>query len=146
MRSSCCAGSKTAARNECGAPSETRNLTRRGFDMPHTTTAPAAPLTTPASSILERYRAMRATTEMLVEPLEIEDMVVQATPDTSPPRWHLAHTTWFFETFVHKNVPVYRSFHLPFEYLFYSYYNAVDPQWHRPNLGVFLLPHVPRGS
>jgi hypothetical protein len=110
--------------------------------MPHTTTAPAAPLTTPASSMLERYRAIRTTTEMLVEPLEIEDMVVQAMPDTSPTRWHLAHTTWFFETFVLKNVPAYRSFHPQFEYLFNSYYNAVGPQWYRPTRGVLTRPTV----
>src|SRR5260370_10255083 len=142
MRSSCCAGSKTADSNEGGDPSETSNLTRRGFDMPQPTTAPAAPLTTPASSMLERYRAMRATTEMLVEPLEIEDMVVQATPDTSPTRWHLAHTTWFFETFVLKNVLGYRSFHPQFEYLVNSSSNAVGPQWHRPTRGVLTRPTV----
>ena len=110
--------------------------------MPHTTTAPAAHPTTPASSMSERYRAIRTTTEMLVEPLEIEDMVAQAMPDTSPTRWHLAHTTWFFETFVLKNVPGYRSFHPQFEYLFNSYYNAVGPQWYRPTRGVLTRPTV----
>jgi ergothioneine biosynthesis protein EgtB len=100
--------------------------------MPHITAVP--------SSLLERYRAVRATTEMLVEPLQVEDMVVQAMPDTSPTRWHLAHTTWFFETFVLKPVTGYESPQPQFEYLFNSYYNAVGPQWSRPNRGVLTRP------
>src|SRR5437773_12552156 len=100
--------------------------------MSHTIATAAEPSTIPASTMAERYRAIRATTEMLVQPLAIEDMVVQAMPDTSPTRWHLAHSTWFFETFILKHVPSYRSFHPRFEYLFNSYYNAIGPQWYRP--------------
>ncbi|MBI4502584.1 MAG: ergothioneine biosynthesis protein EgtB [Gemmatimonadetes bacterium] len=110
--------------------------------MPQTTAAPKTQFTILGSSLLERYRSIRATTELLVEPLAIEDMVVQAMPDASPTRWHLAHTTWFFETFVLRNIPGYRSFHPQFEYLFNSYYNAVGPQWYRPNRGVLTRPTV----
>ena len=54
------------------------------------------------SSLAERYRATRAMTDWICEPLITEDFVVQSMPDASPVRWHLAHTTWFFETFVLK--------------------------------------------
>src|SRR5947207_5172084 len=111
-------------------------------DMPHTTAASPQLRAIPALSLPERYRAIRTTTEMLVEPLAIEDMVVQAMPDTSPTRWHLAHSTWFFETFVLKNVPGYHSFHPQFEYLFNSYYNSIGPQWSRPSRGVLTRPTV----
>src|SRR5438132_4076781 len=110
--------------------------------MTHTTTAPPVLSTMPAPGVAERYRAIRAATEELIGPLEIEDMVVQAMPDTSPTRWHLAHTTWFFETFVLKNVPGYHSFHPQFEYLFNSYYNTIGPQWSRPTRGVLTRPTV----
>ena len=110
--------------------------------MSHTIATAAEPSTIPASTMASRYRAIRATTEMLVQPLAIEDMVVQAMPDTSPTRWHLAHSTWFFETFILKDVPGYRSFHPQFEYLFNSYYNAIGPQWYRPNRGILTRPTV----
>ena len=110
--------------------------------MPHSPATPVLQRVTSAASLRERYRAIRATTEMLVEPLQVEDMVVQAMPDTSPTRWHLAHTTWFFETFVLKPIPGYRSPHPQFEYLFNSYYNAVGPQWSRPSRGVLTRPTI----
>ncbi|MCA9545052.1 MAG: DinB family protein, partial [Myxococcales bacterium] len=52
------------------------------------------------ADLRDHYRAVRATTESLCASLEVEDLVVQSMPDASPLRWHLAHTTWFFETFV----------------------------------------------
>jgi ergothioneine biosynthesis protein EgtB len=64
-------------------------------------------------------------------------------PDVSPTRWHLAHTTWFFETFVlARNVPGYRPFHEDFVYLFNSYYNAVGEQFPRPRRGLLSRPTV----
>jgi len=95
------------------------------------------------SSLAERYRATRATTDWICEPLITEDFVVQSMPDASPVRWHLAHTTWFFETFVLKPARGdYRPFDAQFEYLFNSYYNAVGPQPFRPMRGVLTRPSV----
>ena len=96
---------------------------------------------TRGDELLERYRKVRSTTEWLVEPLAADDMAVQAMPDASPAKWHLAHTTWFFETFILKlSLPDYQPFHPQFEYLFNSYYNAVGPQWSRPHRGLLTRP------
>jgi len=58
------------------------------------------PRTAGTTSLAEQYRAVRAYTERLCDPLETEDYVVSSMPDVSPTKWHLAHTSWFFETFV----------------------------------------------
>ena len=97
----------------------------------------------PAASLADHYRLVRGATDRLCEPLETEDYVVQSMPDASPTKWHLAHTTWFFETFVLKPAaPGYRPFHTEFEYLFNSYYNAVGPQFFRPHRGQLTRPSV----
>ena len=94
-------------------------------------------------SMASRYDAVRRLTETLCEPLETEDYVVQSMPDVSPTRWHLAHTTWFFETFVlAKATADYQPFHPAFAYLFNSYYNAVGEQFPRPLRGVLSRPTV----
>src|SRR5450631_4299113 len=73
----------------------------------------------------DRYVQLRARTEVLIAPLGTEDMTVQSMPDTSPAKWHLAHTTWFFETFLlTEDLPDYQPFHPAFRNLFNSYYNA----------------------
>jgi ergothioneine biosynthesis protein EgtB len=80
----------------------------------------------PATALLARYRAVREATMHLVAPLSPEDLMVQSSPDASPAKWHLAHTSWFFETFVlGEFVPAYRIFHPDFHWLFNSYYNAL---------------------
>jgi ergothioneine biosynthesis protein EgtB len=90
-----------------------------------------------------RYRAVRGTTEELCRPLATEDYVVQSMPDASPARWHLAHTTWFFETFVLAAArPGYRPFHPAYSYLFNSYYNAVGDRWQRAARGALSRPTV----
>jgi hypothetical protein len=77
-------------------------------------------------ALLESYRAVRAFTVRLCEPLETEDYVVQSMPDASPAKWHLGHTTWFFETFVlTRAAPGYRPLEERYAFLFNSYYNAV---------------------
>ena len=79
-----------------------------------------------ASALLERYRAVRAATLALTAPLSPEDMMVQSCAEASPAKWHLAHTTWFFETFVlHEFLPAYQDFHPDFHWLFNSYYNSL---------------------
>jgi dimethylhistidine N-methyltransferase len=96
-------------------------------------------------SLLARYNAVRARTEALVASLDAEDMVVQSMPDASPAKWHLAHTTWFFETFVlGPNVPGYEVFDADFGYLFNSYYEAVGPRHPRPLRGLLTRPSVAR--
>jgi ergothioneine biosynthesis protein EgtB len=88
-----------------------------------------------------RYRAVRATTERLVAPLAVEDTVVQSMPDASPAKWHLAHTTWFFETFVLlPHVSSYRARDERYTSLFNSYYNGVGVQFARARRGVLSRP------
>ena len=92
-------------------------------------------------SLVERFRRVRATTLRLSDPLSAEDMVVQVKPHASPVKWHLAHTTWFFETFVlvaHRSG--YRVYDDRFCVLFNSYYNAVGEQHPRPQRGALTRP------
>jgi ergothioneine biosynthesis protein EgtB len=89
------------------------------------------------------YRRIRAVTTALCEPLEPEDYVVQSMPDASPAKWHLAHTTWFFEQFLLKpHLHGYRPFHPKYEYLFNSYYESVGPMHQRPERGLLTRPTV----
>lgn len=92
---------------------------------------------------LDRYRSVRAMTGRLAEPLGAEDCQVQPMPDASPTKWHLAHTTWFFETFLLiPRAPGYRAFHPSFSYLFNSYYNAVGARAARPERGLMTRPSL----
>lgn len=99
---------------------------------------------TPVTHVLyQRYQTVRDRTEHLVEPLSAEDMVVQSMPDASPAKWHMAHTTWFFETFLlAPNVDDYTPFDPTFGYLFNSYYEAVGPRHPRPQRGLMTRPSV----
>ena len=93
-------------------------------------------------SLAARYAAVRGVTERLCAPLEPEDYQLQSMPDCSPPKWHLAHTAWFFETFVlAPHVSGFRPFHPQYGYLFNSYYDAVGDRWPRPARG--LLSRAP---
>jgi ergothioneine biosynthesis protein EgtB len=90
-----------------------------------------------------RFRLVRAATLVLSEPLSPEDYVVQSMPDASPAKWHLAHTTWFFEEFVLQHaVPGYKFHDEQFRYLFNSYYNTVGPMHSRPHRGLLSRPTV----
>ncbi|RSL18029.1 ergothioneine biosynthesis protein EgtB [Edaphobacter aggregans] len=85
-----------------------------------------ATIATPAASLLARYKAVRHATANLCRPLSPEDMMVQSCPEASPVKWHLAHTSWFFETFVLREfVAAYQPFHPDFPWLFNSYYNSL---------------------
>jgi ergothioneine biosynthesis protein EgtB len=88
----------------------------------------------------ERYRQVRRATEQLREPLSAEDCQVQSMDDASPVKWHLAHTSWFFETFVLEKVVGYRPFHPEFRVLFNSYYYTVGQQHPRPRRGLLSRP------
>src|SRR5947209_4772339 len=90
-----------------------------------------------------RYLEVRGFSEKLCETLEPEDCVIQAMPEASPMKWHLAHTSWFFETFLLKQFfPDYESPHPQYGFLFNSYYNAVGPFHSRPHRGLLSRPTV----
>ena len=92
---------------------------------------------------MERYFAVRKYTEFICEPLMIEDYVVQPVADVSPPKWHLAHTTWFFEEMVLvKYLKDYQRFHPRYSYLFNSYYNLIGDRVQRPDRGNMSRPTV----
>jgi ergothioneine biosynthesis protein EgtB len=93
-------------------------------------------------AVLERYLEIRRATERLCEPLAIEDYVVQAMPDASPARWHLAHVSWFFETFVLRRDAAYRPLDEHYAVLFNSYYNGAGPQFERVARGTLSRPTV----
>jgi ergothioneine biosynthesis protein EgtB len=94
-------------------------------------------------ALVRRYQQVRQFTERLCQPLVTEDYVIQAMPDVSPPKWHLAHTSWFFETFILAVAsPGYRSAHASYAYLFNSYYVAAGERHCRPKRGLLSRPTV----
>ena len=93
--------------------------------------------------LVRHYNQVRQLTELLCQPLVTEDYVIQAMPDVSPPKWHLAHTSWFFETFILALAsPDYRSPHASYAYLFNSYYEASGERHCRPKRGLLSRPTV----
>ncbi len=115
----------------------------RTLASPCLTPAGVETATPPGSTLASRYRTVRPFTEYLCEPLELEDYGVQSMPEASPAKWHLAHTTWFFETFVLTRLqPKYRPFHPQYEMLFNSYYNSVGTPFPRPHRGLLSRPTV----
>ena len=96
-----------------------------------------------ANALRTRYDAVRHQTEALAAPLSAEDQVVQSMPDVSPTKWHRAHTTWFFETFVLAQFDDgYQPFDPAFGYLFNSYYETVGARHPRPQRGLISRPSV----
>jgi ergothioneine biosynthesis protein EgtB len=90
-----------------------------------------------------RYREVRARTERLAQPLSAEDQTVQTMPDVSPTKWHRAHVTWFFETFVLSgHEPGFAKFDDSYWYLFNSYYESVGERYPRPDRGLITRPGV----
>src|SRR5262249_40072796 len=92
-----------------------------------------------AARLAQHYQTIRHTTERLIAPLTPEDCVVQSMPDCSPAKWHLAHTSWFFETFVLEGA-AYRPFNAQFRVLFNSYYQTVGAQYNRPQRELLTRP------
>src|SRR5690349_13529699 len=91
--------------------------------------------------MMQSYAAVREATERLAAPLSPEDQAIQSMPDVSPTKWHRAHTTWFFETFLlSPHLPRYAPFNPKFGYLFNSYYEAVGPRHPRPQRGLLSRP------
>lgn len=88
------------------------------------------------------FSEMRAITLELAAPLSAEDQVAQSMPDASPTKWHLAHTTWFWETFLLADVPGYEVFDPTFGFLFNSYYNAIGERQPRAERGLLTRPSL----
>jgi ergothioneine biosynthesis protein EgtB len=94
-------------------------------------------------TITDRFYATRSMTESLASPLSAEDQTVQSMADVSPTKWHRAHTTWFFETFLlTPNLAGYRPFHPDFAYLFNSYYEGVGARYPRHDRGQLSRPGI----
>lgn len=91
----------------------------------------------------QRYQQVRQTSEQICAPLTTEDHQIQAIVETSPPKWHLAHVSWFFETFLLKpHQPGYQPTHPEYEVLFNSYYNGIGKQHPRADRGLLARPSV----
>jgi ergothioneine biosynthesis protein EgtB len=94
-------------------------------------------------ALIERYQRVRSFTMELCKPLEVEDYVIQSMKEASPIKWHLAHTSWFFETFVLKgHFPGYEPSHPQYNFLFNSHYNSVGHLYPRGHRGLLSRPTV----
>lgn len=104
----------------------------------------SSPRAAPVSLIsVERYQSVRSFSETICRPLATEDYVVQSMEDVSPPKWNLAHTSWFFEAFLLKPfLEGYREYHPQFGFLFNSYYEAIGERHPRPRRGLLSRPTV----
>jgi ergothioneine biosynthesis protein EgtB len=106
-------------------------------------TSTARPDLRPGATLPDAYAAVRELTAELCRPLAVEDYVIQSAPECSPAKWHLAHTTWFFENFLLTPLlPGYRAFHTQYGYLFNSYYETVGTFFPRPIRGLLSRPTV----
>ena len=102
-----------------------------------------APARGDLAPLYERFHQTRAISNAIAAPLSAEDQTVQSMPDASPTKWHLAHTTWFFESFLlAPYLPGYRRFDERYAYLFNSYYDSVGPRHPRPQRGLLTRPSV----
>src|ERR1700710_3319494 len=94
-------------------------------------------------NLAERYITVRKRTEQICSPLQTEDYVVQPVVDVSPPKWHIGHTTWFFETFILKPYFMgYQEFNANYNYVFNSYYETVGNRVIRTDRGNLSRPTV----
>src|SRR5436190_410992 len=94
------------------------------------------------NALADSYALVRAHSEKLAAPLSAEDCALQSMPDASPVKWHLAHTSWFFETVILAQRPGYKVFDPGFTYLFNSYYETVGPRHPRPRRGLLTRPSL----
>ena len=96
-----------------------------------------------SGTLIRRLMDVRRTSEVLIEPLEAEDLCLQGMADASPPKWHLAHTTWFFDTFLlQPHLAGYEPCDPVWSYLFNSYYDAVGDRHPRPERGMLSRPAI----
>ena len=94
------------------------------------------------AALASRFRNVRRFSESLAEPLSAEDCGIQSMPDASPTKWHLGHTTWFFETFLQQQLDTTTPFDERFPKIFNSYYNSLGKQFSRPQRGVLSRPSL----
>jgi ergothioneine biosynthesis protein EgtB len=103
----------------------------------------AEDILSPRQRLFLKFSDVRQESENICAPLEVEDYGIQTMPDVSPPKWHLAHTSWFFETFLLKPfLKDYQEYHPQFTQLFNSYYNTVGSYFPRPQRGLLSRPTV----
>jgi ergothioneine biosynthesis protein EgtB len=95
------------------------------------------------SDLISSFLRVRKASEDICKPLEIEDYVVQPVEDVSPPKWHLGHTSWFYEAmFLDRYLSDYQPYHPMYSFLFNSYYQTLGERWDRPRRGVLSRPSV----
>ena len=108
-----------------------------------TTTAAPRPTSVSKSSLRERFSEVRHTSLRITEGLSPEDQILQSMPEASPTKWHLAHTTWFFETFILlPHLPSYKPFDARYKYLFNSYYKQLGAHPYRGSRGLMSRPSL----
>src|SRR5215469_17418189 len=96
-----------------------------------------------SNPLARKYQQVRRTTTEIAQPFSAEDQMLQSMPDASPVKWHLAHTTWFFETFIlSANVHAYKPFDPRFKHLFNSYYKQLGSHPYRGSRGLMSRPPV----
>jgi ergothioneine biosynthesis protein EgtB len=116
---------------------------RRADEAQRKSVEASAPQPLAAGELSARYSQVRAASLKLAEPLSVEDQCIQSMELASPIKWHLAHTTWYFETFVLARIePSYAPFDPRFGFLFNSYYQTVGPMHARPQRGLLSRPGV----
>jgi ergothioneine biosynthesis protein EgtB len=96
----------------------------------------------PSHAVAQAYSVVRAHSQALAAPLSAEDCAIQSMPDASPVKWHLAHTSWFFETAILAQQSGYKTFDPHFAFLFNSYYEALGPRHPRPRRGLLTRPSL----
>ena len=112
-------------------------------EPPLPVSAPPACIADTRQAWFDRFAQVRTDTARLTSPLSAEDQQIQSMPEVSPTKWHLAHTSWFFETFLLTPLAAdYAPFHDQFGYLFNSYYEAVGERWPRPSRGLLSRPSL----
>ena len=110
--------------------------------IPHTPSA-TSPANVSRTALAARFEQVRAATEEVAAPLSSEDASLQSMSDASPTKWHLAHTSWFFETFILEHFePAFKPFNLAYRVLFNSYYNAVGDKHLRSERGLISRPSL----
>jgi ergothioneine biosynthesis protein EgtB len=112
-------------------------------DSPHAVERSHVIATPDIAALLARFHQVRAKTEVLAAPIPAEEAGLQSMPDASPLKWHLAHTSWFFETFLLEPFEVgFQPFHTDFKVLFNSYYNGVGDKHPRAERGLIGRPNL----